>query len=183
MPWYQSIWITQVLIIFAAVLAAYLFLEALNLSPKKRIVCLSVSGVLIISLISSSIAMEVIYRQKSARYRPVNYEIASIKDLSDFEADKYSLNIIIPQPATKEQIKAVIVHANDFFRRQKKGASVIWLVLFRNRLPDKELIATEDNPNFLAQTNWTKDGYYGLLSKTFKSDEKIDGIEIYWKKK
>lgn len=173
--WYQSFWFTQLLIIAAITLAFFVFIY-----PKEKRWALFVCIALLFLVFSGfSIFFQVKHSQKLARFKVVKFHFKSIKDLSDFEADKYSAILVTQPNLTTQQIKAVIAEANRQINKRKSDASVVWLSVFDddNAIFDKP---DKQNPHFVAQAQWRKKDYVDLLPQSFISNDNYKGIEIFF---
>lgn len=174
--WYQSFSITQLLIIAAVILAFFAFI--LQRTEKRWDTFIAITFIFVL-LSSASIFFQAKYQQKAARFKTINYQFQSIKDLSDFDGDKYSANVVTEPNLTPQRIKEVVLLATRQLRAQKKDATIIWLSIFDKddpafNQPDKQ------NPNFMAQTQWKRKNYVGLLPQSFVSNDNYKGIEIYF---
>lgn len=174
--WYQSFFFTQLLIIAAVILAFFAFIFQ---RAEKRWETFVAISLIFILLSATSIFFEVKYRQKVARFKIINYQFQSIKDLSDFDGDKYSANVVTEQGLTPQKLKEIALRATKQLRSEKKDATIIWLSIFDKddpafNQPDKQ------NPNFIAQTQWKRQNYVGLLPQSFVSNDSYKDVEIYF---
>ncbi len=173
--WYQSFWFTQILIIAALILAFFAFLHN---KERRWLAFINMLFVFII-LSALSIFIQANHNRKIARYQTVTYSFKSIKDLSDFEADKYSADVVTDADLNDVQLKEVIYKATNQLQKVKKDAKVIWLSIFDAQDADFNNL-NESNPNFIAQTQWTQKDYFGLLAKSFEDNDKYKNIRIFF---
>lgn len=172
--WYQTFWFTQIVIIAAIVLAFFAFIYP----AKKRWAAFIVIVLILLAINGTSLYYQRKFQQKVASFKLINYRINDLKDLSDFEADKYSATVIVEQKLTSVQLKQVIKKATAQILNEKKDASIIWLALFNN--DDSAFNKVDDqNPSFIAQTQWKRKGYTGLLPQSFVSNDRYKDIDLY----
>ena len=171
--WYQAFWFTQLLILAALALSFFAF----GHKAKRHWGYFAIALLIFIALNSFLAFYTLKHRQKLSQFKVINYHLKVINDLSDSESDKYSAIVIAEPNLTVEQLKAVILKANKQIRKAKNDASVIWITLFdsENALLDK---LDKDNPSLLAQAQWKRKGYIGLLPQSFISNDNIGEIKI-----
>lgn len=188
--WYQSFWFTQLLIIVAITLAFLAFIYPRLPEPiskigtggqaeKKRWAPFIYITLLFLILSGTAIFFQVKHRQKLARFKVIPYHFKEIKDLSDFEADKYSATLVTEPNLTTPRQKEVILAANKQIIKSKSDASVIWIAVFDS---DNAVFNQLDkqNPHFIAQSQWRRKNYVGLLPQSFVSNDNYKGIEIFF---
>jgi len=173
--WYQSFWFTQILIIAAIILAFYAFVY----NKKKRWTAFIFAIFIFLTFGGLSIYIQIGHNKKLARYQTITYRFDSVKDLSDFEADKYSAVVVTDKNIREKQLKELIYKANNQLLSEKKDAKVVWLSLFDSDALDLKNM-DKSNPSFIAQTQWTNKEYVGLLPKSFKNNDEYKDIRIYF---
>jgi hypothetical protein len=174
--WYQSFSFTLLLILAAVGLA---FLAFIYNKTNKRLQAFIAVTCIFLALAGALIFFETKYRQKLSRFKVVNYQFKSIADLSDFEGDKYAATVITDSNLDATKLKKVISEAKAQVLKEKSDASIIWLTLY-----DSNIAATDkpdaENPNFIAQAQWKRKSYVGLLPQSFVSNDNYKDIEIYF---
>lgn len=173
--WYQSFWFTQLLIVAAIILVFLTFIYP----EKKRWAPFIYITLLFLILSGTSIFFQVKHKQKLSRFKVIPYHFKSIKDLSDFEADKYSASIVTKPNLTTEQQKEVISTATKQLIKNKSDASVIWLAVFDSDYAEFDQLDRK-NPHFIAQSQWRRKNYVGLLPQSFVSNDNYKEIEIFF---
>lgn len=173
--WYQSVWITQILIILAFV---SVFFALVRLADKRWLTFSSIT-IFLIFLSIFSLFFETKYRQKIERFQVIEYDFEQVKDLSDFEADKYAVTVVTDPDLSKTQTKAVIDKATEQVRKERKDANVIWVAVFDNSNADFQKL-NDNNPSFIAQSQWKSKTYQGLLPESFVSNDTFKDIKIYF---
>jgi len=173
--WYQSFWFTQILIIAALTLAFFAFLY----NKERRWLAFINTLFVFIILSALSIFIQLNHNRKISGFRTITYHFKSIKDLSDFEADKYSADVVTNADLNDVQLKEVIYKATNQLQKVKKDAKVIWLSIFDAENADFSNL-DESNPNFIAQTQWTQKDYFGLLPKSFMDNDNYKNVRIFF---
>lgn len=176
--WYQSVIVTQLIIILAFAAALY----ALIYLADKRWITFSLLTITLVSLAVSSLFFDTKYRQKIDKFKLIKYEFKEIKDLSDFEADKYAVTVVTEPNLSKAQTKEVIEKATKQVQKERKDARIIWVAVFNNYNANFKKL-DDDNPGFVGQSQWKRSGYQGLLPESFISNDNHNEIKIYFSSK
>ncbi len=177
----SNIWVNSILLV-VLIASLYLLISRIKLSNVMKILFSVLSVVIVFMLIIANAYSWWQLDKKKNSFKYIKPSIMEVQNLTDFEADKYLVNIAISPDLNKNQIRKIIVETNDFIREEKKDASIIWLTFFDKELPKEEQRARKDNPHYMCQTQWVDKDYVGFISTDFQVDETYKEIEISWKK-
>ncbi len=171
-------WFTLLIVISAVALAFFAFIA----QGKKRWSSFISITLIVLIIAGLSLFYERKYQQKIKNFKTISYHFNALKDLSDFEADKYQATVVVEDSKlTKKQLQTVLVQATETILKEKRDASIIWLAVFDSDSASFTQL-DETNPSLLAQTQWKRAAYNGPLPDSFVSNSKYKDIQIFYNK-
>jgi len=127
----------------------------------------------------------VVTKSEGSQVNEFNYSIYKLDDISTATAKRYSAVILINQDYTREEIKSLILQANDIVKRKRyskkfksifreKDADVVWLYFARD-------LFDIQTTNWICRTCWISDSLPDKFRPvSLNGNDRVNDIDISW---